>query len=107
MIATCVSVFGTDALDGATQVSLLIASAVCVAVGYAMRRVQWEELEQKITDTIASCMPSIIILLLIGAIGGTWMISGIVPTMIYYGVQVLRPEWFLVSSSLFCALVSA
>ena len=106
LIATCVSVFGTDALDGATQVSLLIASAVCVAVGYAMRRVQWEELEQKITDTIASCMPSIIILLLIGAIGGTWMISGIVPTMIYYGVQVLRPEWFLVSSSLFCALVS-
>lgn len=106
LIATCVSVFGTDALDGATQVSLLIASAICVAVGYLMRRVQWEALERQMTDTIASCMPSIIILLLIGAIGGTWMVSGIVPTMIYYGVQVLRPEWFLVSSSLFCALVS-
>ena len=106
LIATCVSAFGTDALDGATQVSLLIASAVCVFVGFLMRRVEWEALEREMTDKIASCMPSIIILLLIGAIGGTWMLSGIVPTMIYYGVQVLRPEWFLVSSSLFCALVS-
>lgn len=106
LIATCVSAFGTDALDGATQVSLLIASAVCALVGYLMRHVKWEALEREMTNKIASCMPSIIILLLIGAIGGTWMVSGIVPTMIYYGVQVLRPEWFLVSSSLFCALVS-
>ncbi len=106
LIAVCVSAFGTDALDGATQVSLLLASAVCVFVGFLMKRVEWESLEREMTDKIASCMPSIIILLLIGAIGGTWMISGIVPTMIYYGVQVLRPEWFLVSSSLFCALVS-
>ena len=106
LIAICVSTFGTDALEGATQVSLLIASAICVAVGYLMKRVEWESLEQEMTAKISSCMPSIIILLLIGAIGGTWMVSGIVPTMIYYGVQVLRPEWFLVSSSLFCALVS-
>ena len=106
LIALCVSTFGTDALDGATQVSILLASAICVFVGFLMKRVNWEELEREITDKISSCMPSIIILLLIGAIGGTWMISGIVPTMIYYGVQVLRPEWFLLSSSLFCALVS-
>lgn len=106
LIAICVSTFGTDALEGATQVSLLIASAICVAVGYLMKRVEWESLEGEMTAKISSCMPSIIILLLIGAIGGTWMVSGIVPTMIYYGVQVLRPEWFLVSSSLFCALVS-
>lgn len=106
LIAVCVNTFGTDALEGATQVSLLIASAICVAVGYLMRRVEWEALEKEMTDKISSCMPSIIILLLIGAIGGTWMVSGIVPTMIYYGVQVLRPEWFLVSSSLFCAFVS-
>ena len=106
LIYICVRTFGTDALDGATQVSLLIASAVCVLVGYLMHRVNWELLEQEMTSKIASCMPSIIILLLIGAIGGTWMISGIVPTMIYYGVQVLRPEWFFVSSSLFCAFVS-
>lgn len=106
LIFVCVSVFGTDALDGATQVSLLVASAVCVLVGYLKGGLDWMELEREMTDKIATCTPSIIILLLIGAIGGTWMISGIVPTMVYYGVQVLRPEWFLVSSSLFCALVS-
>ena len=106
LIATCVSAFGTDALDGATQVSLLIASAVCALVGYLMRHVRWEALEREMTNKIASCMPSIIILLLIGAIGGTWMVSGIVPTMIYYGMQIIRPEVFLVSSSVLCALVS-
>ena len=106
LITVCVGTFGTDALEGATQVSLLIASAICVFVGYLMGRVQWDALEREMTDKIASCMPSIVILLLIGAIGGTWMVSGIVPTMIFYGVEVLRPEGLLVSSSLFCALVS-
>ena len=106
LIFICVTTFGTDALDGATQVSLLAASAICIFVGYLMHGINWEALEKEMTAKIASCMPSIIILLLIGAIGGSWMISGIVPTMICYGVQVLRPEWFLVSSSLFCALVS-
>ncbi len=106
LISICVSVFGTNALDGATQVSLLLASAICILVGWLMKRVTWDKLEAEVMSKITSCMPSIIILLLIGAIGGTWMISGIVPTMIFYGVQVLRPELFLASSSLFCALVS-
>jgi NhaC family Na+:H+ antiporter len=93
-------------LDGASQVSLLAASAVSVLVGYLQKRLSWEQLEREITNKIASCTPAIIILLLIGAIGGTWMVSGIVPTMIYYGMQILRPEIFLVSSSVLCAIVS-
>ena len=83
-----------------------MASAVSVLVGHFSKRLAWEDLEREITAKIASCTPAIIILLLIGAIGGTWMVSGIVPTMIYYGMQILRPEIFLVSSSLLCALVS-
>jgi NhaC family Na+:H+ antiporter len=93
-------------LDGASQVSLLVASAVSVLVGHFSKRLTWENLEREISDKISSCAPAIIILLLIGAIGGTWMVSGIVPTMIYYGMQIIRPEIFLVSSSLLCALVS-
>ena len=54
LIFICVSVFGTDALDGATQVSLLIASAICVLVGYLTGRVEWASLEQEMTDKIAS-----------------------------------------------------
>ena len=106
LITCCVAVFGNATLDGASQVSLLAASAISVFVGHFSKRLVWENLEREITNKIASCTPAIIILLLIGAIGGTWMISGIVPTMIYYGMQIIRPEVFLVSSSLLCALVS-
>ena len=106
LITCCVAVFGNATLDGASQVSLLAASAVSVLVGHFSKRLEWENLEKEITDKIASCAPAIIILLLIGAIGGTWMVSGIVPTMIYYGMQLIRPEVFLVSSSVLCALVS-
>ena len=106
LITCCVAVFGNATLDGASQVSLLLASAVSVLVGKLTKRLEWGRLEQEITNKIASCTPAIIILLLIGAISGTWMVSGIVPTMIYYGIQILRPEWFLVCSSILCALVS-
>ena len=106
LITCCVAVFGNATLDGASQVSLLAASAVSVLIGHFSKRLEWENLEKEITDKIASSTPAIIILLLIGAIGGTWMVSGIVPTMIYYGMQIIRPEVFLVSSSVLCALVS-
>ena len=106
LITCCVAVFGSATLEGASQVSLLAASAVSVLVGHFSKRLKWENLEKEITAKIASCTPAIIILLLIGAIGGTWMVSGIVPTMIYYGMQIIRPEVFFVSSSLLCALVS-
>jgi len=106
LITCCVAVFGNATLDGASQVSLLVASSVSVLVGHFAKRLTWDDLEREITNKIASCTPAIIILLLIGAIGGTWMVSGIVPTMIYYGMQIIRPEVFFVSSSLLCALVS-
>jgi NhaC family Na+:H+ antiporter len=106
LISCCVAVFGNATLDGASQVSLLVASAASVVVGHFSKHLKWQDLEKEITDKISSCTPAIIILLLIGAIGGTWMVSGIVPTMIYYGMQIIRPEVFLVSSSLLCALVS-
>ena len=106
LITCCVAVFGNATLDGASQVSLLVASAVSVVVGHFSKRLKWEDLEREISAKISSCAPAIIILLLIGAIGGTWVVSGIVPTMIYYGMQILRPEIFLVSSSMLCALVS-
>lgn len=106
LLVCCISVFGNATLDGASQVALLISSGVCVLIGWMMKRLNWENLEKEMTDKVANCTPSIIILLLIGAIGGTWMVSGIVPTMIYYGMQVLHPQWFLVSSCVLCAIVS-
>ncbi len=106
LISCCVAVFGNATLDGASQVSVLTAAAVSVLVGHFTKRLSWENLEKEISEKVSSCASAIIILLLIGAIGGTWMVSGIVPTMIYYGMQIIRPEIFLVSSSILCALVS-
>lgn len=106
LITCCITVFGNATLDGASQVSLMVAAAVSVLIGHFSKRLEWERLEKEVSDKIASCTPAIIILLLIGAIGGTWMVAGIVPTMIYYGMQIIRPEVFLVSSSVLCAMVS-
>ena len=106
LLICCITVFGNSTLDGASQVVLLIASASCVLVGWMRKRLEWDTLEREMTNKVASCTPSIIILLLIGAISGTWMVSGIVPTMIYYGMQILHPQWFLVSSCLLCAIIS-
>ena len=106
LLICCISVFGNATLDGASQVSLIISSGVCVLIGWLSKRLVWDNLEKEITKKVASCTPSIIILLLIGAIGGTWMVSGIVPTMIYYGLQILSPQWFLVSTCIICALIS-
>lgn len=106
LLICCISVFGNATLDGASQVSLIIASGVCVLIGWLSKRLVWDNLEKEITSKVASCTPSIIILLLIGAIGGTWMVSGIVPTMIYYGLQILSPQWFLVSTCIICAIIS-
>ena len=71
LISCCVAVFGNATLDGASQVSILVASAVSVLVGHFSKRLSWENLEREMTKKIASCTPAIIILLLIGAIGGT------------------------------------
>ena len=106
LLVCCISVFGNATLDGASQVSLIIATGVCVLVGWLTKRLNWPDLDKEITRKVASCTPSIIILLLIGAISGTWMVSGIVPTMIYYGLQILSPQWFLVTTCIICAMVS-
>ena len=69
-------------------------------------RCRWEVLEEAIIDNIRASASAILILLLIGAIAGTWMVSGVVPTLIYYGLQVLHPSFFLVASCAICAVVS-
>lgn len=106
LMALVVRFFGSDALDGGSQVALLASSAVCVAIAIWVFRVPWHRIEEAIGGNIKAIGSAIIILLLIGAISGSWMISGIVPTLICYGLQVIRPEIFLVASCVICALVS-
>ena len=98
--------FGGDAINGGSQIALLSATSVCVMLAIGLYRCRWSVLEESIIDNIRASASAILILLLIGAIAGTWMISGVVPKLIYYGLQILHPSFFLVASCVICAIVS-
>ena len=98
--------FGGDAVSGGSQIALLAASSVAAALAVVGYGCPWQRLEDSIVEHIRSATSAILILLLIGAIAGTWMLSGIVPTMIYYGLHLLHPSYFLVASCGICAVVS-
>lgn len=109
LIATLVvviKVFGADALEGGSQVSLLLSTGVIVAISMIFYRIPWKDFEEGILDNIRAVGTSILILLLIGAVAGSWMVSGVVPTMIYYGMKVIFPEIFLFATCGICALIS-
>lgn len=105
-LVVIIKIFGPDALSGGSQVCLLLASAVTAAISMFAYKNSWEILEFCILDNIRSVGTPILILLLIGAIAGTWMVSGIVPAMICYGMQVIYPAIFLAAACAICALVS-
>ena len=104
LIALNVSIF-EDTLKGPNQLALLFSGAVAAIIGILYGN-NWKDILEGISKSIKSVTPSIIILLLIGALAGTWLISGIVPAMIYYGLQILNPKIFLLASCVVCAIVS-
>ncbi|MBR2332608.1 MAG: sodium:proton antiporter, partial [Alistipes sp.] len=105
-LALTIKLFGGDAIAGGSQLSLLAASAVCTAIAIGIYRYKWAELEEAIVANIRSATPAMIILLMIGMIAGTWMASGIIPSLIYYGLKILHPSIFLPASCVICAIVS-
>ena len=106
LLSLTIHLFGGDAIAGGSQLSLLTASAVCTALAIGIYRIKWQRLEDAIVTNMRSATPAIIILLLIGAIAGTWMASGIIPTLIYYGLKILHPSIFLPASCIICAVIS-
>lgn len=98
--------FGSDALNGGSQIALLTTTAFCVFIGMVFYHVRWKDYEIAITNNISGIATAIIILLIIGSLSGSWMISGIVPTLIYYGIKIIHPDFFLASTCIICALVS-
>ena len=94
LLSTNVYLYGDDSLGGANQLSLLLSAAVACIIGMRNGN-NWKKIIDGVSNSIKSVTPAIIILLLIGSLSGTWLISGIVPSMIYYGLQILNPEIFL------------
>ena len=105
LLSTNVYLYGDDSLGGANQLALLFSGSVAALIGvnYGFK---WKVIIEGVSNSIKSVTPAIIILLLIGSLAGTWLVSGIVPSMIYYGLQILNPEIFLFATAVITAIVS-
>ena len=106
ILALVIKVFGSDAIMGGSQIALLVASSVAALLSITLCRCKWSVLENAIVNNVRTSASAIIILLLIGAIASTWMLSGVVPTLMYYGLQIISPQLFLAIACLICAVVA-
>ena len=104
MLAYNVYVFGDDALSGSNQFILLLGGAVAALVGFR-NKVSYKTMIAEVAENVKSTSGAILILLMVGALAGTWLISGIIPAMIYYGLQVLNPTIFLAATLIICAVI--
>ena len=105
MLAYNVYVFGDDAIGGSNQFILLMGGAVAAIVGF-FNKVTYKQMLAEVAENVKSTTGALLILLMVGALAGTWMISGIIPAMIYYGLQILNPTIFLAASLIICAIIS-
>jgi len=105
-VSLSVGIFGADALSGASQMALLLATAVTLLIAKFTVNMHWTAFEKALHKNIKNISTALIILLIIGALSGTWMVSGVVPLFITYGMKLIRPEIFLLSAALISAIVS-
>ena len=94
-----------DPLAGSNQFVLLLGAAVAVIVG-VFNKVSFQAMIDEVAENIKSTASAILILLMVGALAGTWLISGVIPSMIYYGLQILSPAIFLPATMVICAIIS-
>ncbi len=105
LISINVFIFGDDSLFGSNQIVLILSASVAAIVAMSLGH-KWLDLRAGIVKSIGSAMTAILILLLIGSLAGTWLLGGVVPAMIYYGLQILNPTIFLVAACVVSAIVS-
>jgi NhaC family Na+:H+ antiporter len=105
LLSVNVWIFGDDTISGSNQLTLLFAASVAAVLG-VFYKVKFKDMLDGAVESISSAMGALIILLLIGSLAGTWMMSGIVPSMIFYGLELLNPTIFLVAACIICSIVS-
>jgi len=105
MLALSVYIFGSDSSYGPNQIVLTMAAAIASIVAIKNGH-KWYELQKAMIAGIGTAMIAILILLSVGALIGTWLMAGTVPALIYYGLQILDPQWFFVATCLICAIAA-
>ena len=105
LLSINVFIYGDNALNGSNQFILLIGGAVAAIIGF-YKNIPYKTMIKKIAKNLQSVTGAILILLFVGALAGSWLISGIIPAMIYFGLKILHPTIFLPASVIICALIS-
>lgn len=110
VLITClvisVTLFGNDSTSGPSQIALLIGTAVSILISTIFLKVPYSKIESSMLNSLSSMGSAIFILLMIGALTSTWMLSGVVPTLIYYGLKMINPSIFLAIVFVFTAIIS-
>ena len=106
MVGVSVFLFGGDALNGASQMALIFATAFCLLIGKMTIKSNWHDFEKHLHKNFKNISGALLILFVIGSLSATWMISGVVPLFIVYGMQIIHPSVFLLSACIICAVVS-
>jgi NhaC family Na+:H+ antiporter len=101
-----ISIFGDSATLGPNQLALLLAAIVAGIIGIFFLRVPYNLIEQRVIHSIGLSLQANLILLVVGSLVGLWIFSGVVPAMIYYGIELINPAWFLPVSCIVCMMVS-
>ncbi|WP_144211359.1 Na+/H+ antiporter NhaC [Shewanella donghaensis] len=105
MLGTAVYLFSSDSSAGANQIALILAACIAILIGYK-NGYSWNEMERGIIKSIGVATGALLILFTVGSLIGTWILAGTVPTMIYYGMQILHPQYFYAASCILCAVVA-
>jgi len=103
MLGLSVYLFGSDSSSGPNQIVLTLGAAIAAIVAIQNGH-QWHDILEAIVHGIGTAMGALLILLAVGALIGTWLMAGVVPTLIYYGLELLNPHFFYVATCLICAV---
>lgn len=105
LIGASLALYGLDALDGPVQVALIMSCMIAALIGLK-NGWRWDDIERATQQALGSIASAVFILLAVGALIGTWNLSGTIPTLVYYGIQVLSPSWYYLATALICGVVA-
>ncbi len=105
LIGGSLVLFGLDALDGPIQVALVLCAMVAALIVLKNGN-RWEDVQAASQRAVSSITSAVFILLAVGALIGTWNMSGTIPTLVYYGIQVLSPTWYYAATALICGVIA-
>ena len=105
MLTAAVGYFADNSSFGPNQIALLLAMGIAIVIGIKNGHT-WQSIEKAIVGGISISLGAILILLAVGSLIGTWLLSGTVPTMVYYGLQIIDPSWFYAAACLVCGIVA-